>query len=485
VTLKELIEKARASLDETLTERKTKQDSLIALRSAVESGDTTITVEQVDAAIAERDAADTKLNERQAKLDGLLVELERDEAVDKLQADIKPTEARKVAYDRVVRVGSEERTYAPHKERGFDKTTDTIRPGVRAGAEFERDVAAAFLGDYEARDRLVQHMREERTERPQWFQRAAGTGAFAGLTVPQYLTDMYAPAAAAMRPFADACNKHALPEAGMTVNLSRITTATSAALQASENSAVSETNIDDTLLTINIQTNAGQQTLSRQAIERGTGVEAVVLDDLYRRYHTNLDSTLLNQATTGLAAASTLIAYTDASPTVAEFYPLTLQALAAVEAAMLDQASGENIIVMHSRRWYWLQNALSATWPLMAQPGLSQTIGANAGKKYGDGVRGVLPNGTPVIVDNNVTTVGLAQATTGGTQDQIYVADQRECHLWEDPSAPVFIRAEQPAAASLGVLFVLYGYFAYTFQRYTESQVIAGTGTVPPTFTGV
>jgi hypothetical protein len=57
VTLKELIEKARASLDETLTERKTKQDSLIALRSAVESGDTTITVEQVDAAIAERDAA--------------------------------------------------------------------------------------------------------------------------------------------------------------------------------------------------------------------------------------------------------------------------------------------------------------------------------------------------------------------------------------------------------------------------------------------
>jgi hypothetical protein len=163
----------------------------------------------------------------------------------------------------------------------------------------------------------------------------------------------------------------------MTVNLSRITTATSVALQASENSAVSETNIDDTLLTINVQTNAGQQTLSRQAIERGTGVEAVVLDDLYRRYHTNLDSTLLNQASTGLAASSTLIAYTDARRRSPLYYPLTLQALAAVEAAMLDQASGENIIVMHSRRWYWLQNALSATWPLMAQPGPpSQAIGA-------------------------------------------------------------------------------------------------------------
>jgi hypothetical protein len=156
-------------------------------------------------------------------------------------------------------------------------------------------------------------MAEERVERGRvaWqLERAAGTGAFAGLTVPQYLTDLYAPAAAAMRPFADACNKHVLPSAGMTVNLSRITTATSAALQASENTAVSETNIDDTLLTINVQTNAGQQTLSRQALERGTGVEAVVLDDLYRRYHTNLDSTLLNQASTGLAASSTLIPYT-------------------------------------------------------------------------------------------------------------------------------------------------------------------------------
>jgi hypothetical protein len=47
----------------------------------------------------------------------------------------------------------------------------------------------------------------------------------------------------------------------------------------------------------------------------------------------------------------------------------------------------------------------------------------------------------------------------------------------------VFIRAEQPAAASLGVLLVLYGYFAYTFRRYTSAmQKIGGTGLVTPTF---
>jgi hypothetical protein len=272
----------------------------------------------------------------------------------------------------------------------------------------------------------------------------------------------------------------------MTVNISRITTASSVALQASENTGVSETNIDDTLLTINVQTNAGQQTLSRQAIERGTGTEAVVMDDLFRRYATTLDSTLINQATTGLAASSSVIAYTSASPKVTELYPIIIQAQAAVEAAMLDQASGETITIMHSRRWYWLQNGLSATWPLISQPGVAaQMLGANYDTVYGSGVRGVLPNGSPVIVDNNVTTAGLAGAVTGGTQDHVYVLDRREAHLWEDPNAPLFIRAEQPAVASLGVLFVLYGYFAATFSRYSQAQLISGTGTVTPAFTGV
>lgn len=488
MNLTELIQRAEAKLAELLKQRATQTQAIDTLRGAIAAQDTASDEDEqrVNDALAARAATDTAIDAERSTLDSLKAEAARDAEIDRLQAVTVPTGVRGPAYDQVARVGSEERTYAAHKEQAFDRTSGQLREGFKAGGDFERDVAAAFFGDYSAQARLAQHMAEERVERGHYLERAAGTGAFAGLTVPQYLTDLYAPAAAAMRPFADACNKHALPSDGMTVNLSRITTATGVALQASENSAAQETNIDDTLLTINVLTNAGQQTLSRQAIERGTGIEAIVLDDLYRRYHTNLDSTLINQATTGLAAASTLIAYTDASPTVAEFYPLTLQALAAVEAAMLDQASGDNIVVMHSRRWYWLQNALSATWPLMAQPGAAaQSIGNNYGKKYGDGVRGILPNGVPVIVDNNVSTASLAQATTGGTQDHIYVADQRECHLWEDPSAPVFIRAEQAPAASLGVLLVLYGYFAYTFSRYTQSQVISGTGTIPPTFTGV
>ena len=81
-----------------------------------------------------------------------------------------------------------------------------------------------------------------------------------------------------------------------------------------------------------------------------------------------------------------------------------------------------------------------------------------------------------MIVDANVpTNLG------GGTEDAIYAISAEELHLWEDDA--VFIRAEQTNAASLGVLFVAYKYFAYTASRYTSAHArISGTGTATPTF---
>jgi hypothetical protein len=460
VTLDTLIARAEEALATAITKRQQEQDALVALRSAPD-----LTEEAVTAQVAVRDAADDLLSRRQSDLDGLVAEKAREEEIAAMSARISPAANRAPAYDQVARVGSEARTY----RKDMDPR----------GAAFERDVAAAFMGDYAAQQRLAQHMQEERVERGQQLQRAVNTGAFTGLVVPQYLTELYAPATAARRPFADAIRTHPLPADGMTVNISRITTATSAALQASENAAVSETNIDDTLLTINVQTIAGQQTLSRQSIERGTGIESIVLDDLFRRYATTLDSTLLNQATTGLSAAATAVTWTDASPTGAELYPKIIEGLSGVEAALLDQASGENIAVMHSRRWYWLQSVMGSTWPMISQPGIvAQTLGTNFAEVYGRGVRGVLPNGTPVIVDNNIAT----NLGTGTNEDEVYLVDRNECHLWEDASAPMFIRAEQPHAASLGVLLVVYGYMAYTHTRYAQARKVSGTGLVTPVF---
>lgn len=463
MTLAQLIAHLRSQVAAKLVERNNHSAELAQLRSA----------ETEDAArVAELRAAKTQLDAEidalEARVAELSAEQAADDARDRLSREITPAAARP-AYDQVARVGQEERIYRP----------DTDPKGAR----FLRDLATHFFypANFEVRDRLERHDREGRVEHAAYMERAVGTGAFAGLTVPQYLTELYAPAVANGRPFADAITRLDLPESGMTVNISRITTSTSTALQASENAAVSETNIDDTLLTVNVQTNAGQQTLSRQAIDRGTGTEGVVMNDLFRRYAATLDSTLLNQASTGLTNVATSQAYTDATPTVAELYPKFLQSLAALEAALVDQATGENIAVMHSRRWYWVQNAVGGTWPFAQQPGIAPQMGiANLAETYGRGVRGVLPNGTPVIVDNNIgTTLGA------GTEDEIYFADRGQCFLWEDENAPMFIRAEQPAAASLGVLIVVWGYFAYTHQRLAHTQKINGTGLIAPTFTGV
>ncbi len=81
-----------------------------------------------------------------------------------------------------------------------------------------------------------------------------------------------------------------------------------------------------------------------------------------------------------------------------------------------------HIAVMHSRRWYWMQNASehrsgrSSASP--ASP--TKTLGANYAERYGSGVRGVLPNGTPVIVDNNVAT----NLGAGTNEDEIYLGEQ-------------------------------------------------------------
>ena len=380
----------------------------------------------------------------------------------------------KRAYDQVARVGAEERTYNLGQGNGDHKRASTV---------FLNDIVRQYLyQDIDASMRLQRHMAEERVERGQYLTRAVvGTGAFSGLVVPQYLTDFYAPAVAARRPFADACSKLPLPAAGMTVNISRITTGSSVGKQSAQGDPVSEQDMDDTLLTVNVLTAAGSQDLSRQAVDRGTGVETVVMQDLQRRFATDLDSTLINQSSTGLSAIATGVTFDDTTPLVVEAYPKIFEAIAGSEAALLGQAHPD-IVVMHSRRWQWFQNALISTHPLIQQQGVPDGAGGlNYATRYGSGYRGLLPNGMPVIVDNNVAT----NLGSGTNQDEIYIVPSEESWLWEDPNAPQFIRAEQPSAKNLAVTLVLYGYYAYTFARYSGShRKIAGTGLVTPTYVG-
>jgi len=368
-----------------------------------------------------------------------------------------------------VSVGREERTY----HRGNDPT----------GKMFLNDIVKQYTtNDVRAAGRLQQHMREEMVDRAQQGQELrageVGTGAFSGLVVPQYLVDMVAPHVANLRPFADICNKHPLPASGMSLNISRITTASKVELQTSENAAqATPTAMDDTLLTINVQTALGQQTISRQAIERGYGIEDVVMQDLFRQHATLLDSTMLNAATHGLTNVANNVSGVATVADLAHIYPAILGAASQSETATLGMAH-PTYAIMHPRRWFWLQSLLTTQWPAFTQPGVDpRAEGTNTAAPYNTGVHGVLPSGLKVVTDANILTNG----GTATNQDEIYVVPDVECHLWEDQGNPVYIRAEQPAAASLGVLLVVYSYFAFTYERYTNAtQKVTGLGLAAP-----
>ena len=211
-------------------------------------------------------------------------------------------------------------------EESLDPVVESIEePGVYyRGAEhsFLSDAFNARNGDFQAQDRINRHQAGNSEKRD------VGTGAFAGLVVPQYLTDLVAQKARAGSPFYNALPKAPLPDKGMKVELSRITTGSANAFQATENSALQETNMDDTLYTVNVNTIGGQQDVSRQAIERGTDLEGIIFSDLIAAYYTELDEKLINGDGTGGAPEGirnvtgiNTVTYTDASPTVGELYP--------------------------------------------------------------------------------------------------------------------------------------------------------------------
>ena len=359
----------------------------------------------------------------------------------------------------VAEVKSEPRTYAPKSEHSF------VRDAF----------AAQFMNDFGASQRLARHMTEERVER-----RDVTSANFAGLIVPQFLTELAAPFARAGRPFLDAARKHALPAEGLVISISKVTTGSATAVQT-EGAAVQETNIDDTKLDVSIVTVAGQQNVSRQAIERGTNIDTLVMADLVSAYHTNLDSLFVTTSATSLTNTITqVVTYTDASPTVAELYPKIVDCVQRIQTNFF---AGPNFILMHPRRLAFILAAVDGQNRPLAVPvpnfnGQPAFASGNGAPVYGNS--GYTMLGLPIITDANVIT----NNGVGTNEDVIIVGNTQEAHLFEQGNGePMMLRFEQPKAAELDVTMIVYGYSAFTANRYPNAfALVGGTGLVTPTF---
>jgi HK97 family phage major capsid protein len=359
----------------------------------------------------------------------------------------------------VTTVKSEPRTYSPQSSNSF--IADAYR--------------AQFSNDFSAQERLARHMNEERVER-----RDVTSANFAGLIVPQFLTNLAAPFARAGRPFLDVARKHTLPAEGLTLSISKVTTGTATAVQT-EGAAVQETNMDDTKLDVDVVTVAGQQNVSRQAIERGTNIDSLVMADLVSAYHTNLDKLFVDTSATSLTATITqVVTYTDASPTVAELYPKIADCIQRIQTNFF---AGPNFILMHPRRLAFILAAVDGQNRPLAVPvpnynGQPAFASGNGAPQYGNSGYTIL--GLPVITDANVRT----NNGTGTNEDVIIIGNTQEAHLWEQGNGdPMMLRFEQPKAAELDVTMIVYGYSAFTANRYPNAfALIGGTGLVAPSF---
>ena len=356
-------------------------------------------------------------------------------------------------------VKSEARTYSPKAETSF--IADAY--------------SAQFNNDFAAKERLARHMNEEKIER-----RDVTSANFAGLVVPQFLTDLAAPFARAGRPFLDIARKHQLPDQGLVISISKVTTGSATAVQT-EGASVQETNMDDTKLDVSVVTVAGQQNVSRQALERGTGIDSLVMADLVSAYNTNLDSLFVTTSATSLTNVITqVVTYTDASPTVAELYPKMADAIQRIQTNFF---AGPNFILMHPRRLAFILASLDDQKRPLAVPvpnfnGQPAIASGNGAPVYGNS--GYTIMGLPVITDANVIT----NNGTGTNEDVIIFGNSQEAHLWEQgDGSPMMLRFEQPKGAELDVQMVVYGYAAFTANRYPNAfSLIGGTGLVTPTF---
>jgi hypothetical protein len=256
------------------------KDKLIEKRDAVlASAEAIVATAKTEARdlTADEDAEIAKSLDEVRDLDA---QIERHAELEKRAKEAADLRAKNQIVEVTSKVTSEPRTYRASGQHSF--VSDAY--------------AAQFNNDFAARERLSRHMNEEKVER-----RDVTSANFAGLVVPQFLTDLAAPFARAGRPFMDASRKHQLPDAGLTLSISKVTTGSATAVQT-EGAAVQETNMDDTKLDVSVVTVAGQQNVSRQALERGTGIDSLVMADLVSAYHTNLDSLNVTTSATSLTA---------------------------------------------------------------------------------------------------------------------------------------------------------------------------------------
>lgn len=477
MNVKEMIAAKRVDLAELTARRDAQTAAIDEVRKAVDSQARVTTADEanlVRKAQTDRAGLDARIKALTEEVDQLERDLADDEAAAQLDREVDLRGRDVAKYDEVARVKAEPRTYTPEASM--------------SGRSFFVDAYRSEHGsDFKARERLERHMREVEVE-GEMSSRAQTSGGAAGLVIPQYIADEAALIARAGRPVANAVRRLPLPAEGMSIIIPRSTTGVTAASQATENTAVSNTDEVWANVTAPVVTIAGQQDVSRQLLERGSaGVDQLIYADLAAAYSTELDRQVITGSGSnnqmlgmlGTAGINTATAF-GAAASAANF---TLK-LAGQKAAVAGTRNLlANLIICAPRRWGWLEGLVDqANRPIVSA---LSGVPTNSLGVY-DEASGKLM-GLPVIVDGNVPVdIGT------NSEDVVIVTRAEDNILWEEGDGmPRELRFEQTTGGSLTTKLVAYGYAAFTAGRYPSAIGRVGgadtggggaNGLVAPTF---
>lgn len=455
----------RADIKRKLDERARHQDNLDRVMRSAERGKREHLTER-----EQRDFDDARDAIRQ--IDGALDALEsRKQDIEEMRSRNADREAlaRRLQPDPdpiTIRVGHEPGVYRPGGEHSWF-----------------RDAIAAARGDRMAAERIDRQQVVDLLEA-----RDVNTGNFGALIVPQYLPEAYAEVLRSGRVTMNICNNLPLPPEGMTLNIPRGTTGTAVAAQSDENTAVQETDFDETTLTVNVRTYAGMQDVSRQSWERGTNVDSVIYADLASAYSTKVNQDVINGAGTNgthlgilqTSGVSTVTCSGTAGQTQSFVIRKLHEAIATVNTNRFMPATG---IIMHPRRWGWLASGADSNGrPFVLPAGDFPQNAFGVGELAAYGMVGQLA-GLPVWTDGGIPTTLSSSTFSGSTEDTIIVTRRQDLLLWEESVAPRRFTFEETLGGQLTVRVVAAGYSAFTAGYYPQGTIkLTGSTLTTPTF---
>lgn len=343
----------------------------------------------------------------------------------------------------------------------------------------------------------MQSVDEGRFQQSQEIERSVTTGGMASIVTPQYLLDLYAPGlydgAVSRAVFA----KYPLPEVGTSFTFPRNTTRGMTAPQR-EGDTVQESTPVNTDTELRLSTVAGFTDMTNQSMDRGVMVESLVANEIMGAYYEDINEQILfgNGARDAAGAiqqrglfsviggntVATDVNYTDATPTLVEFWQKIIQELGRFLVLRKRRCDA---ILMDPITWSLLYSAVDADNRPLFQHLLtlaSNVFGvgdpAMADVQMPEPVGGIMniPVWTDPAIPDTFTQAGLR---TGGTQHRTALIRREDCILLESASGPVSATYQATEAKSLQQTLVVYGYVASTVERYQQgARVLRGTGMI-------